>query len=238
MNLLLDYQQIIIKSTYERNNVAFAPAADCATSLRALMRMLRRDMESFVAAGESTDFYLLCISILSSIFSRCFLGFVMASSNLFKKFPTSFFFFFFFFFFSPLLTPLLITIPSQTNNCSNLFSICLKKMLAMKNLLLKPMVIYPTIRDHTNSAFSSTIFFFFFFFFFSLSSSSLFSFQTPRNVLLRFVLIPFKNANLVKPTIVSCARKSCRAPAVFIARAATSPCTPPASAVRLSPAFQ
>jgi hypothetical protein len=99
MNLLLDYQQIIIKSTYERNNVAFAPAADCATSLRALMRMLRRDMESFVAAGESTDFYLLCISILSSIFSRCFLGFVMASSNLFKKFPTSFFFFFFFFFF-------------------------------------------------------------------------------------------------------------------------------------------
>jgi hypothetical protein len=52
MNLLLDYQQIIIKSTYERNNVAFAPAADCATSLRALMRMLRRDMESFVAAGE------------------------------------------------------------------------------------------------------------------------------------------------------------------------------------------
>jgi hypothetical protein len=228
MNLLLDYQQIIIKSTYERNNVAFAPAADCATSLRALMRMLRRDMESFVAAGESTDFYLLCISILSSIFSRCFLGFVMASSNLFKKFPTFFFFFFFFFFFSPLLTPLLITIPSQTNNCSNLFSICLKKMLAMKNLLLKPMVIYPTIRDHTNSAFSSTIFFFFFFFFFSFFS--VFSQKTPRNVLLPFALTRFKNANLVIPTIVSCARKSCPALAVFTAPAATSPCTPPASA--------
>jgi serine/threonine protein kinase len=52
MNSLLDYQQIIIRSTYERNNVALVVAPPSDTSLRALTQQLRRDMQAFAAPDQ------------------------------------------------------------------------------------------------------------------------------------------------------------------------------------------